>query len=134
MYSQITLFDGDYPLRIDTKPIRLIELFAGIGSQAKALENLGVQFEHYRICEFDRFAVTSYNAVHGTDFVPSDITKIAAADLGIIDTENFWYIMTYSFPCTDLSKAGKKEGRNGKGQRYTKRTSLASGAAAERMR
>ena len=57
------------------KPIRLIELFAGIGAQAKALKNLGVDFEHYRICEFDKYAVQSYNAIHGTDFTPSDITK-----------------------------------------------------------
>ena len=71
--------------------IRLIELFAGIGAQAKALENLGVEFEHYRIVECDRFAVDSYNAVHGTDFVPTDITKIKGSDLGITDT----YIHTY---------------------------------------
>lgn len=58
------------------KPIRLIELFAGIGSQAKALTNLGLNFEHWRVCEFDEHAVRSYNAVHGTNFVTSDITKI----------------------------------------------------------
>lgn len=42
---QMSLFDGSQPFKI-TKPIRLIELFAGIGAQAKALENLGVSFEH----------------------------------------------------------------------------------------
>lgn len=90
--------------------IRLIELFAGIGAQAKALENMGVEFEHYRIVECDRFAVASYNAVHGTDFVPADITRIKGSDLGITDTEHHTYIMTYSFPCTDLSVAGKMRG------------------------
>lgn len=45
---QWSLFDGANPLKI-TKPLRLIEIFAGIGAQAKALENLGVKFEHYRI-------------------------------------------------------------------------------------
>lgn len=69
------------------KPIRLIELFAGIGSQAKALTNLGLNFEHWRVCEFDEHAVRSYNAVHGTNFVTSDITKISAADLDITDTD-----------------------------------------------
>lgn len=108
-YSQISLFDGDNPLKI-TKPLRLIELFAGIGAQAKALENLGVPFEHYRICEFDKYAVMSYNAVHGTNFETSDITKIHAEDLGIVDTDKYEYIMTYSYPCTDLSKAGKQQG------------------------
>lgn len=69
-------FDSLKPEYKITKPIRLIELFAGIGAQAKALENLGVDFEHYRICEFDKYAVKSYNAIHGTDFATSDITKI----------------------------------------------------------
>lgn len=106
---QRSIFDGVIPLKI-TKPIRLIELFAGIGAQAKALENLGVNFEHYRICEFDKYAVASYNAVHGTSFTTSDITQIHSKDLGIIETDKYEYIMTYSFPCTDLSKAGKQQG------------------------
>lgn len=107
--GQISMLEGKQPLKI-TKPIRLIELFAGIGAQAKALENIGVEFEHYHICEFDKYAVASYNAVHGTEFTTSDITKIHASDLGIIETDKYGYIMTYSFPCTDLSKAGKQQG------------------------
>lgn len=106
---QCSIFDGENPLKI-TKPLRLIELFAGIGAQAKALENLGVNFEHYRICEFDKYAVASYNAVHDTNFSTSDIKKIHAEDLGIVDTDKYEYIMTYSFPCTDLSTAGKQKG------------------------
>ena len=106
---QISFFEGSKRFKID-KPIRLIELFAGIGSQAKALKNLGVNFEHYRICEFDKYAVQSYNAVHGTTFETSDITKITANDLGIVDTDKYCYIMTYSFPCQDLSNAGLGKG------------------------
>lgn len=93
-----------------SKPIRLIELFAGIGSQAKALKNLGLDFEHYRICEFDKYAVQSYNAVHNTNFKTSDITKISASDLGIENTDKYNYLLTYSFPCQDLSNAGKGAG------------------------
>ena len=107
--NNVSFFDGANRFVID-KPIRLIELFAGIGSQAKALERLGASFEHYRICEFDKYAVASYNAVHGTDFATSDITKIKAEDLGIVDTDKYCYIMTYSFPCQDLSLAGKQRG------------------------
>lgn len=106
---QLSLFDGSKEFKID-KHIRLIELFAGIGSQAKALKNLGVDFEHYRICEFDKYTVASYNAVHGTNFKTSDITKITAQDLGIVDTDKYCYIMTYSFPCQDLSNAGLGKG------------------------
>lgn len=90
--------------------IRLIELFGGIGAQAKALENLNIDFEHYKMCDFDKYAVKSYNAVHGTNFEPSDITKIKAEDLEINETDKYTYIMTYSFPCTDLSIAGKQQG------------------------
>jgi DNA (cytosine-5)-methyltransferase 1 len=39
-----------------------------------------------------------------------DITKISGADLGIVDTDKYCYIMTYSFPCQDLSVAGKMKG------------------------
>lgn len=52
----------------------------------------------------------SYNAVHGTDFQTSDITQIHADDLAVTETDKFCYIMTYSFPCTDLSSAGKQQG------------------------
>ena len=108
--ENLSIFDFDKkPLKID-KPIRLIELFAGIGSQAKALQRIGANFEHYRICEFDKYAIKSYNAIHGTDFETSDITKITATDLGIVDTDKYCYIMTYSFPCQDLSLAGKGNG------------------------
>lgn len=114
---QISFFDGTKPYKI-TKPIRLIELFAGIGAQAKALERLGVPFEHYRFCEFDKYAVQSYNAIHGTDFKPSDITKIHAEDLAVVDTDKYCYVMTYSFPCQDLSVCGNQKGmQKGSGTR-----------------
>ena len=108
--NQMNIFDMiREPVQI-TKPIRLIELFAGYGSQAMALRDVGAKFEHYRVVEFDRYAIASYNAVHGTDFPPLDITQIHADDLNICDTEKYCYFMTYSFPCTDLSLAGKRAG------------------------
>ncbi len=108
------MFDGDIPLKL-TKKVRLIELFAGIGAQAQALTNLGVPYEKYKICEIDKSAVDSYNAVHGTFFIPTDITKIHAADLNVENTEEYDYILTYSFPCTDLSKAGNRQGMSKNG-------------------
>ena len=95
---------------INNKPIRLIELFAGIGSQAKALKNIGVDFEHWVVCEFDKYAINSYNAIHNTNFATSDITNLSASDLNIVDTDTFTYLLTYSFPCQDLSNAGKGAG------------------------
>ena len=108
--NQISLFDEEKRLFKINKPIRLIELFAGVGSQAMALRDLGADFEHYRVVEFDKYAIKSYNAIHGTAFQTMDITKIHGLDLGIEDTENFTYLMTYSFPCQDLSVAGKGKG------------------------
>ena len=110
MYEKLDIFSAiKQPYKI-TKPIRLIELFAGVGSQAMALKRLGANFEHYRVVEFEKYAIKSYNAIHGTDFEPMDITKIIGSDLGISDTDKYCYIMTYSFPCQDLSVAGKQKG------------------------
>lgn len=105
-------------MAIITKPVRLIELFAGVGCQAKALRNLGVDFEHYRMVEFDKYPVASYNAIHDTAFTPSDIRNTHAEDLGIVDKEHYQYICTYSFPCQDLSVAGRRAGmKRGAGTR-----------------
>ena len=94
---QNSLFD--FPqIQID-KPIRLIELFGGIGSQAMALRNIGADFEHYRLVEFDKYAVASYNAIHGTDFETTDICNVHGADLGIVEKDKYCYLLTYSFPC-----------------------------------
>ena len=110
MLDQISIFDFTHERFEIDKPIRLIELFAGVGSQAMALETLGADFEHYRVVEFDKYAIASYNAIHGTNFPTIDITKVNGEDLGVVDTDKYCYIMTYSFPCQDLSVAG-----NGKG-------------------
>jgi len=105
------------------KPIRLIELFGGIGSQAMALRDIGADFEHYRLVEFDKYAIKSYNAIHGTNFETMDIKNVHGADLGIVEKDRYTYLLTYSFPCTDLSVAGKmlgmsrKEWKEGKGTR-----------------
>ena len=54
--------------------------------------------------------IASYNAIHGTNFPTMDITKVHADDMAIEDTKHFTYLLTYSFPCTDLSVAGKQAG------------------------
>ena len=97
--NQTSIFEHMYPSYRITKPIRLIELFAGIGSQAMALRDLGANFEQYRVVEIDPFALKSYNAIHGTNFKPIDITQLHGDDLGIFDKKRYEYIMTYSFPC-----------------------------------
>ena len=106
----MTLFDlYKEEVKIDT-PIRLIEAFDGYGSQSMALRNLGADFEIYRMYEIDKYAVASYNAIHGTDFKPTDICTVKGIDMGIVDKERFTYLLTYSFPCTDISVAGRMQG------------------------
>ena len=108
--DQLSIFGylyEDYKIR---NKIRLIELFAGVGSQAMALRDLGADFESYRVVEFDKYAIKSYNAIHGTNFPTLDIRDIHCEDLGIVDKQNVTYLLTYSFPCQDLSKAGKQRG------------------------
>ena len=85
-------------------------MFGGIGSQAMALRDLGADFEHHRLIEFDKYCVQSYNAIHHTSFVPTDIRDVHGKDLEIKDKDKYSYILTYSFPCTDLSVAGKMKG------------------------
>ena len=163
MTADISIFDGTSPLRID-KPLRLIELFAGYGSQALALKYLGIPFEHHRISEWAIKSIYAYKELHATDdncdysapFTDKEIRKwfyggkissnyndpiaddkidkmpidelrqlfnamqatnnkgsvvgVKAADLKIIDTDKYTYLMTYSFPCQDLSKSGKQQG------------------------
>lgn len=106
---QIHFLDGSQQFK-STKPIRLIELFGGIGSQAKALKNICADFEHYKYCEYDKYAVTSYNAIHGTNFKSGNIMELTGNDLNIVDLDKYLYLLTYSFPCQDLSNAGKRKG------------------------
>mgnify|MGYP000950233733 CR=1 FL=1 len=112
------LFTQDLPEISIDKPIRLIELFGGYGSQFMALKRIGANVESWLLCEFDEFAVKSFNSVHGTSYKPSDVRELHGKDLNITDKDKFCYLMFYSFPCTDLSVAGEMKGmKKGSGTR-----------------
>ncbi|MBR2388243.1 MAG: DNA (cytosine-5-)-methyltransferase [Clostridia bacterium] len=168
---QMSIFDGSQPLKI-TKPIRLIECFAGYGSQALALKYLGVGFEHWKIAEWAVKSIQAYKDMHfpddNTDYsaeyskewlidylfakgISADynkpmtreqitrmgegkirkvynniiathnlvsVTNVKGKDLQINDTDDYTYILTYSFPCQDLSQAGLSKGmQKGSGTR-----------------
>ena len=102
--QQLNLFNFDREKKMITKPIRLIELFAGIGSQAKALEVLGVPFEHYKICEWAVPSIKAYNSIHIKDFTDysKDLSKQELIDYlqGNISTN-------YNDPC-DVSKKNEQ--------------------------
>lgn len=82
--------------------LRVIELFGGIGACSKALENLGVEFEVADYVEIDKYAVKSFNAVHGTNFEPQDITKW--------DKDIECDLIMHGSPCQDFSIAGRQAG------------------------
>lgn len=161
--NQTTIFEMLYSTYKITKPIRLIEFFAGYGSQALALKYLGVDFEHWKICEWAVKSIQAYKDIHFTNESAiliglnkeqeverlykqgissnynepmtkqqiqklsleqiyritennlithnlANIQNVKGKDLEIVDTDKYDYILTYSFPCQDLSLAGKGKG------------------------
>lgn len=64
--GQISFFHGTQEFHND-KPIRLIELFGGYGSQALALKYLGVPFEHHRLSEWAIKSIQAYKDMHFAD-------------------------------------------------------------------
>lgn len=86
--------------------LNFLSLFSGIGAFEKALDRLGVQYNLVNYCEIDKYASKSYSAVHG---VPEsinlgDITKVDTSKLPHVD------MISYGFPCQDISLAGKQKG------------------------
>lgn len=87
--------------------MKVLSLFSGIGAFEKALDNLQVPYELVGYCEIDKYASKSYAAIHR---VPEslnlgDITKVDEKLLPKgID------LITYGFPCQDISLAGKQKG------------------------
>lgn len=84
--------------------ISLIELFAGIGTQHYAFSQYA-DIENLGISEIDQRPLKAYNILNGECRNFGDITEVS--ELPYAD------IWTYSFPCTDLSIAGKQKGFKG---------------------
>ena len=84
--------------------LRVFEAFSGYGSQSIALRNLGIEHEVVAISEIDKYAIKAYEAIHGPTLNLGDISKIDVNDIPEHD------LFTYSFPCQDISVAGKTKG------------------------
>lgn len=160
---QRSIFDGTIPFKLN-KPVRLISLFSGYDSQALALKYLGINFEHYKTCEWAVKSIQALKDLHFKDDITDysknltqdeiidyltskgisanynepmtreqikrlgeqkqrqiynnikashnlvNIQQVKASDLEIVDVDKYCYLMTYSFPCQDLSKAGLGKG------------------------
>lgn len=86
---------------------RTDEIVSGIGAFEKALDNLKIPYELVGYCEIDKYASKSYSAIHNVSESMNlgDITKINEKALPKdID------LITYGFPCQDISLAGKQKG------------------------
>lgn len=88
--------------------LNVLSLFSGIGAFEKALDNLGIEYKLLGYCEIDKYASKAYSLIHN---VPesmnyTDVTKID--DLDFIDEDID--LITYGFPCQDISLAGKQKG------------------------
>lgn len=139
----------------------LVELFSGIGSQAKALKNLGCKVNTLGTCEWDLHAFIAYDAIHESCEIPENIAEMSKEEIlrilsdyslsnngkeamafktlktysvetvrriyaAIVRNKNFVDvsslkgeampknidILTYSFPCQDLSNVGAFHGYN----------------------
>lgn len=84
--------------------LKLFEAFSGYGSQSLALTMLGIPYKNVGISEIDKYAIEAHRALHGDVKNYGDISKIDTDDLPEID------LFTYSFPCTDISLAGRRKG------------------------
>ena len=104
--DNIRMMNGGEADSQPSKPIRLLSLFSGIGAFEKALDRENIPYELANFCEIDKFAVKSYCAVHNVseDKNLGDISKVASEDIPDCD------LVTYGFPCQDVSVAGNQKG------------------------
>jgi len=84
--------------------IKLFEAFSGYGSQSLALKRYRIEFEHVGIAEIDKYAIAAHESLHGKVKNYGDISKLETYELPNMD------LFTYSFPCQDISNAGKQAG------------------------
>lgn len=143
------------------KKMKIVELFSGIGSQARALENIGIKIDLQATCEWDIHALIAYDAIHKDISVLDEVEKMTKEEVfdalkkftlsndgkeamktktlqsyseevlkriltAIIRTKNMIDVskieghkmpkntdlLTYSFPCQDLSNVGAFHGYN----------------------
>lgn len=88
------------------KKLRLLSLFSGIGAFEEVLKNIGVDYELINYCEFQKFISKAYSLIHSVDenLNLGDISKVDETKLKDFD------LMTYGFPCQDISALGTQQG------------------------
>ena len=108
---QMSFFDGTKDFYFQ-KPIRLIEMFSGYGSQALALKELGVDFQHWKICEWAIKSIQAYKDNHFYD-VERDYAKEFTFEELIDILTNLGISANYSEPLNreQVKRLGEKQCR-----------------------
>ena len=94
--------------------INVLSLFSGLGAFEKALDRKGIGYNLVNYCEFDKYASKSYSLIHKVPETLNlgDITKVKIDELEPYSAD----LITYGFPCQDISNAGKQRGFEHDGQ------------------
>lgn len=87
-------------------PLRVFTAFSGYDSQCLALKRLAIPFDLVGWSEIDKYAIQAHDVLFPEYKYRNygDISKIDWIEVPDFD------LFTYSFPCTNLSFAGKQEG------------------------
>lgn len=88
-------------MKKNMKPLKFIDLFAGIGGLRTPFDELGCKSVFSS--EWDKFAQQTYEANYG-EIPAGDITDVKVTDVPAHD------ILLAGFPCQPFSMAGKKKG------------------------
>ena len=88
--------------------IKVLSLFSGIGAFERALCRIGLDWELVNYCEIDRYASQSYSMINqcSESLNLHDVRAVTAETVRDCHVD----LITYGFPCQDISIAGKQQG------------------------
>ena len=88
--------------------LKVLSLFSGIGAFERAFCRIGLDWELVNYCEIDRWASLSYSMVNqcSESLNLRDVRTVTAETVRNHQVD----LITYGFPCQDISIAGKQQG------------------------
>lgn len=89
--------------------INILSLFSGIGAFESALDRIGCHYQLTGYCEIDPYASKSYAQIHGVS-ESLNLRDVTTIDTALINLLGGADLITYGFPCQDISVAGKQRG------------------------